>query len=351
MKKVKGMTLFEIVISMGVYALLALLLAEIMSVVNNTMTATNQLNERMAFQAKFADNKMTNGANLNTTGHLTVSYGDNDTTVGSFNRMFEDDDTSELQFNEYSGIYTHASSDAAVTSVEEVNFRFMTFRYREEETAEYPGLAFSMHVMLLPYTQADGLTVAQERDAQAKADAIIKTARKIVITANGHLVQSNELGEDEVVADDTVITLANDDAAKEYVKFDAEGDSSMTKWIHFNIENLASHPTENQVSNKDTYDIVVTFYNASNEKLVEVHPEQVYMYVKRGSTESYYQQCAVALDLHKALSEDPTVRQTAIRVCRSKIGDDGYTANEINPPLLTPEEPGETPEDPGETPE
>ena len=351
MKKLKGMTLFEIVISMGVYALLALLLAEIMSVVNNTMTATNQLNERMAFQAKFADNKMTNGANLNTTGRLTVSYGDNDTTVGSFDRMLEDDDESWLQFNEYAGIYTHASSDAAVNYVEEVNFRFMTFRYHEERNAEYPGKAFNMHVMLLPYTQADGLTVAQERDAQAKADAIIKTARKIVITANGHLVKSNEEGVDDVVPDDTVITLANDDAAKEYVKLGAEGDSSMTKWIHFNIENLAKDPTENQVSNKDTYDIVVTFYDASNEKLVEVHPEQVYMYVKRGSTETYYKQCAVALDLNKALSTQETVRQTAIRVCRSKVGDDLYTANEINPPLLAPEEPGETPEDPGETPE
>ena len=57
--KLKGMTLIEVVISIGVYAVIALLLTEVMSLVNATMKATNQLNRRLAYEAKFADNLLT----------------------------------------------------------------------------------------------------------------------------------------------------------------------------------------------------------------------------------------------------------------------------------------------------
>lgn len=57
-RKLKGMTLIEVVISIGIYAVIALLLTEIMSLVNATMKATNQLNRRLAYEAKFADNML-----------------------------------------------------------------------------------------------------------------------------------------------------------------------------------------------------------------------------------------------------------------------------------------------------
>ena len=62
--KLKGMTLIEVVISIGVYAVIALLLTEIMSLVNATMKATNQLNRRLAYEAKFADNLLTHDGSL-----------------------------------------------------------------------------------------------------------------------------------------------------------------------------------------------------------------------------------------------------------------------------------------------
>ena len=336
MKKQKGMTLFEIVISLGIYALLAMLLAEIMSVVNNTMTATNQLNERLAFQSKFADNKMTSGANLGATGDLIVHYGDNGVEAGSFSRSDDDDETTTFHFNEYSGIYTNRTSQAAINYVEDVNYRFMTFDFQGAHDEEWPGLSFAMHVMLLPYSRADGLSVADEAAAVTNAQNLIKTARKIKITASGHLVD-NTGAEPTRISEDIELEIPDEATAKSFV---TPGSDGMTRWVDFNIENLAESPTGNQV--KNDYEIHVTFLDASGKELVEVNPKDVYMYVKRGSTESYYRQCAVSLDLRKALIT--ALSGEAMHVCKSKASEEAYTANEINPPLVTPE----TPEEPEE---
>ena len=58
-RKLKGMTLIEVVVSIGVYATIGLLMTEIMSLVNATMQSTAQLNRRLSYEAKFADNLMT----------------------------------------------------------------------------------------------------------------------------------------------------------------------------------------------------------------------------------------------------------------------------------------------------
>ena len=60
-KRLKGMTLMEIVVSMAIYGILALLVVQIMLVVNSTMRATTQLNTRLSYESKFADNQMTTG--------------------------------------------------------------------------------------------------------------------------------------------------------------------------------------------------------------------------------------------------------------------------------------------------
>lgn len=61
MKKVthfKGMTLFEIVIAIAIFGVTSLLLVEIMNSVNSTMKATKSLNDRLAYEQKFADNRL-----------------------------------------------------------------------------------------------------------------------------------------------------------------------------------------------------------------------------------------------------------------------------------------------------
>lgn len=77
-RNLKGMTLMEIVVSMAVYGVLALLLVEIMSCVNGTMRTTNQLNKRLAYEAKFADNRLTEdgyGVMTATPRTLQIMYG------------------------------------------------------------------------------------------------------------------------------------------------------------------------------------------------------------------------------------------------------------------------------------
>lgn len=80
-KRLKGLTLIEIVVSMAIYGVLALLLVEIMTCVNHTITATTQLNKRLAYEAKYADNRQTtvdaDGSLDHDTCVLPISYVDN----------------------------------------------------------------------------------------------------------------------------------------------------------------------------------------------------------------------------------------------------------------------------------
>ena len=355
MKKQKGMTLIEIVISLGIYGLLALLLTEIMSVVNNTMTATNQLNARLAFQARYADNKITTGLNRTATGDLTVSYGDNGTVIGSFNHIDDDVEDTRLEYNEYSGIYNNRTSRATIDYVEEINYRFMTFDYREEAAAGFLGPRFQVQVYLFPYFRSAGLSASEEATARTRAEALLGEARKIRISAGGNVYDpvSGEL------TSAYTIDIPNAAAAKQYVQL---GDDGLPlEHVEFQIQNIASSPseTDREISNRhpsdahpgDAYEVKVEFLDSSDVPIVEIVPTDIYMYVKRGNTESYYNECAVALDMWNAVYGDTDV---AMRVCRSKasVGGegifDGYSADEVDPPMFTESDDPDLPEDPGE---
>lgn len=107
-RNLKGMTLMEIIVSMAVYGVLALLLVEIMSCVNGTMQVTDQLNKRLAYEAKFADNRRTVNENNDplpaTPRQLHIHYdgapaggvpsGADEYTASYTNTNHEDDDRS-----------------------------------------------------------------------------------------------------------------------------------------------------------------------------------------------------------------------------------------------------------------
>lgn len=61
-KTLKGVTLMEVIISVAVYAVIALLLAEIMGCVNKVMDFTNKLNRRLETEATVADNQSMSGS-------------------------------------------------------------------------------------------------------------------------------------------------------------------------------------------------------------------------------------------------------------------------------------------------
>ncbi len=62
-KKMKGMTLVEIVISIAIYGMIALLITEVMTLINATIRSTQQLNTRLSYEAKYADNLLTKDSN------------------------------------------------------------------------------------------------------------------------------------------------------------------------------------------------------------------------------------------------------------------------------------------------
>ena len=59
-KKLQGMTLIEIVLSIAIYGMIAMLLTEVMCLINATIKSTQQLNTRLSYEAKYADNLLTN---------------------------------------------------------------------------------------------------------------------------------------------------------------------------------------------------------------------------------------------------------------------------------------------------
>lgn len=112
----KGMTLIEIVISIAIAGILALLLVEIMNVVNATMRSTDYLNRRLAHESKYADNLMP--------GDNTGGFSNKGATL-----------TIKANSGEFSDIvangveYTAHYNDPLMLSdyVSNTNYRFMVF--------------------------------------------------------------------------------------------------------------------------------------------------------------------------------------------------------------------------------
>ena len=134
--KRKGLTLLEVIISIAVYAVLALLLAEIMTLVNSTIRSTEQLNNRLNYEAKFADNLLTGDAlhtfdkeqvgvkiQYDVTGK-TVSAGGQVTAVNS-NHTLSQFKHVDLKADEITADYDETSLGTHYH--DNTNYRFMRF--------------------------------------------------------------------------------------------------------------------------------------------------------------------------------------------------------------------------------
>jgi Tfp pilus assembly protein PilE len=121
----KGMTLFEIVISILIYGVIALLLVQIMGTVNTTMRTTDLLNERLAYEQKFADNRLTVADSRGTIvadtdpKNLSIQFGEEGSlkTIGAKGKQYE------IQYN----------SGNDFDNVKDVNYRYMVFQDSKSE--------------------------------------------------------------------------------------------------------------------------------------------------------------------------------------------------------------------------
>ena len=347
MKKQKGMTLIEIVVSLGIYSLLALLLVEIMSVVNTTMRSTNQLNERLSFEAKFADNQIVTSASLENTGNLNITYGVTNFTAGNETGRIGNA-ANPPRYNGYVTRYTNPKLVGTTDFSELVNYRFMTFS-QTFNTVTFPGYAFNMQIMVVPFLNRDNLTDAQKTQAQTDAFTFMSHISHIDVTANDatnntHLIDETAPNLDVAPTYLAAGTRNLASTAAEMQSLVDMRDTANGGWLtngtptmHFAIENLTdpTNETRVQVSNDMTrtaesggrgYAVVVDFTDDNtinpntNQPLVRLTVEIpcVYMYVRRGSTESYYSNSMAIIDLYKMRTATTQAeKDDAIIVCRS----------------------------------
>ena len=143
-RKLKGMTLIEVVVSLAVYAIIGLLLAEIMSLVNATMKATNQLNRRLTYEAKFADNLLlSDGVSSFTNNQITATLSENNGsfTINANGRVYE---------TNASNIGNTVDSDPTQLIINEhTNYRFLVFS-KTYAAAPAPNEYFYLNLNLAP---------------------------------------------------------------------------------------------------------------------------------------------------------------------------------------------------------
>ena len=215
-RKLKGMTLIEVVISIAVYAVIGLLLTTIMSLVNSTMKATNQLNRRLSYEAKFADNMLlSDGASpfaaqnvditlTNSTHSFNiVAHGSEYTT--DVDQMTRDNDPDKLIINP------------------DTNYRFMVFT-KTPEGARIPSEFFYLDLLLgsgvdssNPITKiivdatdaprGDGIYAAnEETGALYTTQVLTEQSKHTAPTSDGTAV--NYVGLESVVSGNRLLRLA-----------------------------------------------------------------------------------------------------------------------------------------------
>ena len=163
----KGMTLFEIVISIAIYGTIALLLVEIMGQVNSTMKNTTVLSERLSYEQKYADNRLavadSKGTIVADDKNVSIAYGASGSTktISAAGKQYE---------IQYTGS-EHVAADAY-----NVNYRYMVFKSNPDGPDydvpfEIP-LHFENDTCKYDVTKIEVFEIASDGQAQKLSDSI-----------------------------------------------------------------------------------------------------------------------------------------------------------------------------------
>lgn len=144
--KFKGMTLVEIMVAIFVAGLIALLMVEVMNCVNATMRATSNLNKRLAYEGKVADNLQTSDADMMTDTELanysvTIKYDNDSKSLNVGNTVTPTSKT--IRVAEYTGKYDDTNYSGA-----QANYHFMIASPFEYQTAERPFGVFLVRLII-----------------------------------------------------------------------------------------------------------------------------------------------------------------------------------------------------------
>ncbi len=288
MKARKGMTLIEIVVSMGVYAVIALLVVRIMSTVNAVMRSTNQLNDRLSYEAKYADNVQTNDDSNHPFEVVRVDYEivyDIKTTVDpsgvvtTNGKRINSGGTERAAF-EYT--VDTVNSDAQILGEDlhsNVNYRFMTFNKIPVSSPERPTTPF--RVLLRPVAYFSGKYNKSPGDTGYKADMAAQfednmtEAQKTTATTNAGTAIT-KFG--KVTASGTNFNSGS----SSQVVIDNSNDATKMVLNH-DYEILVNPVTEAEVLAGDTVSKLISFSATKNNKNYSTGNATYYMYVRYGS--------------------------------------------------------------------
>ena len=185
--KRKGLTLIEIIISIAVYAVLALLLTEIMTLVNTMMRSTDQLNNRLNYEAKYADNQII-------TDDLGVAFDNQEVDVaisyhGGATATPQSVSLANMKATQYTAHFSEQDVIQGATNTliavgdedqetnlhRATNFKFMTYEAPVPSTAEEE---YTVHMLLdLPQTKCDKITKIEFTNAALASSQSASLAR------------------------------------------------------------------------------------------------------------------------------------------------------------------------------
>ena len=228
MKSKKGMTLIEIVVSMAVYAVIAMVIVNIMTTVNALMDSTTQLDDRLSYEAKYADNLLTTDDQGHdyTASVQRVNYEIMYDINASGNGKRINSTGSDRAAFEYTADY-----DADITGVnyhDNVNYRFMTFNKVPVSTPERTSDTFTVIFRPVAYFSGkygkapgdsdysaamekqfgDNMSATEKADAVASANSLIASNAFTYVKAEGTNFKS---GTSAVLVDDTHNMVLNAD--------------------------------------------------------------------------------------------------------------------------------------------
>ena len=191
-KTLKGVSLMEVVVSIAVYGVISLLLAEIMGCVNNMMTFTNHLSERIAVEGKIADNQETSASSSRgvvVSCHLE-GYG--------HNKKFELNDA-VLEYSP-SGATTMSDSESAV------HFRYMNYQHHDTPMGTLGESPFQLNLNMsrdlrnfkaLPEYATKGVVGIKKIEVTTVNNFTDKLPVPLLVDKNGNSVSTLTYGSDE----------------------------------------------------------------------------------------------------------------------------------------------------------
>jgi len=271
----------EIIISIAIFGLLALLAGEIMTSMNMVMRATDQINDRLSYETKFADNMQTkdaSGTPFASTGiTYSISYGG--TPLGGSKTALE-----------YRMNYDDPRASGSGYVAGDVNYRFMSFEKVDTHVSTTYEPNFKVIVRFVPYF-SDAIP---SNNATAKAE--IQKAQKLLDSVNDIKVTMKN-GE--------LLTTPPPTPVKELG----------TPWI-IDVKNTANIRAADVSSVSATihFDVFRDWFGDSSEKIFTESDVELYYFVKVGSAtdtpdpsadplvsgknETFYNRCIVEYNLN-----------------------------------------------------